>query len=215
MLWSGHIECFRDGCQLLYKEVSRTIGDVEAKNVLFGGIPGVISHEPDVESFVIDDNFDYLLLGCDGIFDQLTNEEVDEAVWLGTKGKLKENCIHKQCGLAVDLVIKASLIRKSMDNVSVVFLAFNRFERAINGGEEKDVEARIRTEVSEKKIKRNVSKPKFNKSVTLLKSENKIEIKQKKLKIKGKSPKKANGEKTPKMFRKTAFLYKAALSENI
>ena len=56
--------------------VSRTIGDIEAKEPQFGGIPGVVIAEPEITYFTIDDNIDFLMLGCDGIFDQLSNEEI-------------------------------------------------------------------------------------------------------------------------------------------
>ena len=62
--------------------VSRTIGDVEAKLVQFGGNPQVIIPLPDV--FVYDlqkDDIDFIILGCDGIYDQLSNEEILDSGW--------------------------------------------------------------------------------------------------------------------------------------
>ena len=54
--------------------VSRTIGDAEAKLSKYGGLPNVISCIPDVFSFEISEELDILMLGCDGIFDKLSNE---------------------------------------------------------------------------------------------------------------------------------------------
>jgi protein phosphatase 2C family protein 2/3 len=44
--------------------VSRTMGDSEAKLPKYNGIPNVISAEPDVFSFKINEDCDFLLLGC-------------------------------------------------------------------------------------------------------------------------------------------------------
>ena len=63
--------------------VSRTIGDVEAKNVNFGGNPNVIIAEPDIYCYDLNKiNIDFFIMGCDGIFDQMSNEEVMDCAWM-------------------------------------------------------------------------------------------------------------------------------------
>jgi protein phosphatase 2C family protein 2/3 len=51
--------------------VTRTLGDIEAKDPEFEGIPNCISFEPEIAKFTIDKNDDFLFLGCDGIFEKL------------------------------------------------------------------------------------------------------------------------------------------------
>ena len=41
---------------------------------------------------------------------------------------VKAKNIHLQCGLAVDMIIKSSLVRRTFDNVTVVLVAFKNFE---------------------------------------------------------------------------------------
>ena len=41
---------------------------------------------------------------------------------------IKAKNIHLQCGLAVDMIIKSSLVRRTFDNVTVVLVAFKNFE---------------------------------------------------------------------------------------
>lgn len=48
----------------LYFQVSRTIGDVCAKNKKLGGKSGVLIAEPCITIFEINDNSDFILLGC-------------------------------------------------------------------------------------------------------------------------------------------------------
>lgn len=44
--------------------VSRTFGDVEAKLVKFGGLPNVITAIPEIISFEIKNNMDFIVMGC-------------------------------------------------------------------------------------------------------------------------------------------------------
>lgn len=41
--------------------------------------------------------------------------------------------MHQQCGLAVESVLKNSLYRQSLDNVTVVMIAFQNFKRKVFG----------------------------------------------------------------------------------
>lgn len=61
--------------------VSKTFGDIEAKRPRYGGNPNVIVCEPDIKCFKIQDNFDYIMIGCDGIFERLNNRDCIDAVW--------------------------------------------------------------------------------------------------------------------------------------
>jgi len=53
--------------------VSRTFGDIEAKRAKYGGNPKVVISIPEIKSFKIEDSYDFILLGCDGIFDKLNS----------------------------------------------------------------------------------------------------------------------------------------------
>ena len=63
--------------------VSRTFGDIEAKLPKLDGNPNVVVAEPDITAFKITDKskFDYIIIGCDGIFDKLDNKETVHLVW--------------------------------------------------------------------------------------------------------------------------------------
>ena len=106
--------------------VSRTIGDAEAKLKIFGGNPNIVICEPDIYSFNIEkENVDYIILGCDGIFDQLSNDDIFECVSLIiNNNNKKENDLHKICGDIVNLILNASMERKSFDNVTCIFICF-------------------------------------------------------------------------------------------
>jgi serine/threonine protein phosphatase PrpC len=48
--------------------VSRTFGDVEAKLSKFGGMSGVIISVPDITHFKINQDMDFIILGCKDLF---------------------------------------------------------------------------------------------------------------------------------------------------
>ncbi len=104
--------------------VSRTFGDIEAKDEKFGGMKNVVCAIPDVTEIEIDSNFSFCVIGCDGIFDVLSHEDLVECVKIVLKEKkgLDINLICKECS---DMIIKSALAKDSFDNVSVVFIAFN------------------------------------------------------------------------------------------
>ena len=104
--------------------VSRTIGDIEAKSVQFGGNPQVIIPLPDVFIFDLQkDNIDFIILGCDGIYDQLSNEEILDSGWTIFPSDEIGDDINEKCGILVDFILKASMARKSFDNVTCVVIA--------------------------------------------------------------------------------------------
>ena len=109
--------------------VSRTFGDIEAKVADLGGLKHVISCEPEVHVVPFTPELDYVLLGCDGIFDTLTNEEVNSIIWetinyyRDVKG-LSKSTLGECLNDCVNNVLKKSLIQHSEDNVTVIFIAF-------------------------------------------------------------------------------------------
>lgn len=112
--------------------VCRSFGDIEAKLEHFGGNPKVIISEPEIEMFRLTEEYDFILLGCDGIFDQIKNEEVVNCAWMTLeKNLLLDVNVHNQSGLVVDMVMKTALARKSLDNITSVFIGFENWEKIV------------------------------------------------------------------------------------
>ena len=119
--------------------VSRTIGDVEAKKVQFGGNPKVIIPNPDIYCYDLNkDDIDFIILGCDGIYDQISSNEILDLAWMIFNNKEINNnsTIHDKCGLIVDFILKASMARKSFDNVTCVIIALKEYKSKNNLKEE-------------------------------------------------------------------------------
>ena len=108
--------------------VSRTFGDILAKEEKFGGKKGVIVALPDIKEFEINNEFNLIIIGCDGIFDVLSNEELLDCVKiiLKEKGKLSDDYnINDLCGDFANMIIKSALAKDSFDNVSCVVIVLS------------------------------------------------------------------------------------------
>ena len=166
--------------------VSRTIGDPAAKLPEYGGNEKVIISEPDVYSFDLNkDDIDFLILGCDGIYDQLTSKEILECAWMmiennkKIKDKKKEVDIYNTCSNIVDFILKMSMARKSFDNVTCVIVAFKDLLNDDNS--ESDDNIIYPKKKEENKNENNIEEklPNLVKNKTITSLENNLESKKK------------------------------------
>ena len=83
---------------------------------------------PDIKSFKLQKEYDFIVLGCDGIFDKLSNRDVVNCVWY-TVNNQQAPTIHEQCGRAIEFILKASVTRRTLDNITAVMVSFSNFKR--------------------------------------------------------------------------------------
>ena len=70
--------------------VSRTIGEKKKKIEALGGNNSVLIPVPDIFTFDLEkDDIDFFILGCDGIYDQLSSKEILECAWMVIDNNLK------------------------------------------------------------------------------------------------------------------------------
>ena len=86
--------------------------------------------EPDIKAFKVRDEHDFILLGCDGIFDKLENMEIVQQVW--ETARKSQGVLHQVCGECVEMVLKGSVAKRTLDNITVVIIAFNNMKKGIN-----------------------------------------------------------------------------------
>ncbi len=114
--------------------VCRAFGDAQYKIKKFGGKENVIISTPEIEKFSFDiSKNDFLILGCDGIFDKSDNFDIVNNIWdtLYNKETLRHN-VHSQAGAAADTAIKFAMQNNSTDNVTAIFIGFEGFEDEYN-----------------------------------------------------------------------------------
>jgi hypothetical protein len=59
----------------------------------------------------------------------LSNKEIINSIWMTTQENVKLDDVHQQCSLSNDFLIKSCLNRKCLDNITLVVVAFENFER--------------------------------------------------------------------------------------
>ena len=103
--------------------VSRTIGDIEVKN------HKIVIPDPDVRSFRLKEEYDFIVIASDGIYDELSDKEVIDVAWAGIKNKRN---IQDKIVAAVEEILKQAFIRETEDNVSVIFVALKGIKEVLN-----------------------------------------------------------------------------------
>lgn len=79
-----------------------------------------------------------VLFAGDGVFDQLSSKDVTDCVWMTMEEHIKAKTIHAQSAIGVDMILKTSLVRKTLDNITCVLLAFENFEKQLNSSKYKE-----------------------------------------------------------------------------
>jgi protein phosphatase 2C family protein 2/3 len=136
--------------------VCRTFGDCEAKLTRLGGTKGVVSCDPEVihEKDGVA-KLDYVLIGSDGIFDKLKNDQINELVWDVTTKHRQEAIqkgqapsLHTISGLVADEILHAAARNRSLDNLSIVFVAFKSYRDYIESGKIETIEIPVNSNLS-------------------------------------------------------------------
>ena len=114
--------------------IMRSIGDLKAKYKEFGGLPDNIISTPEI--FVYDYNpaNDFMVMGCDGIYDDLSNEEIINAAWYIFKNKSKEKNydIHLLSKDSCNLIIKYGLDLLTSDNLTCIVIGLEGLQKFLN-----------------------------------------------------------------------------------
>jgi hypothetical protein len=69
----------------------------------------------------------------DGIFDKLSNKDVIAATWEAIDRTPDDKSIHAISGDCVEAVMKGSVDRKTLDNITVVFVLFGNIKANTSG----------------------------------------------------------------------------------
>ena len=120
--------------------VTKSIGDIKAKKKEFGGKEGSIINKPDIFIHDINSTDDFLVMGCDGIFDDLSNQEVSDAAWFVFKNLSKEKNydIHELSQDACDIIMKFALEKQTSDNLSCIVIGFEGLEKFLKNKSTKE-----------------------------------------------------------------------------
>ena len=81
---------------------------------------------PDISEFELNEEYNFIVIGCDGIFDVLSNGEIIDCIKIVLKlNEGKNRKINELCGDFANMIIKSALAKESFDNVSCIVILFN------------------------------------------------------------------------------------------
>ena len=114
--------------------VVRSIGDIKVKKPEYGALKGNIIHTPEVFVYDYSPSYDFMVMGCDGIFDDLSNEEIIWAAWHVFKDKAKEknydlNLLTED---SCDMIIKYAMDVMTSDNLSCIVIGMEGVQKFIS-----------------------------------------------------------------------------------
>jgi superoxide dismutase len=74
----------------------------------------------------------------DGVFDKMNNQETIDIAWDAARRQYKQNTqnpanqsIHAICGQSIELVLKASVASRTLDNITGVLISFKNFRKTL------------------------------------------------------------------------------------
>ena len=87
----------------------------------------LILSNPDIISFKFNSNYDFIFIGNQEIFRNMSNRDIIDCIKLIFFDKDNKNDIHIKCKNAVDLIIKTAELRISLGNLSCILIMFKDF----------------------------------------------------------------------------------------
>ena len=87
----------------------------------------LILSNPDIISFKFNSNYDFIFIGNQEIFRNMSNRDIIDCIKLIFLDKDNKNDIHIKCKNAVDLIIKTAELRISLGNLSCILIMFKDF----------------------------------------------------------------------------------------
>ena len=114
--------------------VMRTIGDLVVKKKEYGGLPGNIIATPEIFIYDYSPSQDFMVMGCDGIFDDLSNEEIVEAAWHIFKNKAKERNydINLLTTDSCDMIMKYGMDLLTSDNLTCIVIGMEGLQKYLS-----------------------------------------------------------------------------------
>ena len=112
--------------------VSRAFGDIDAKDSSYGGNPKVIIPDPEVKSFKMKKEQDFIVIATGCIYEKFSNREIVDIIF-----KNIEN--HKNEGLGVGFLISIQEIfnlafsRMCEDNTTIIIIGLKGIQKYLNG----------------------------------------------------------------------------------
>ena len=109
-------------------KITRGIGFANLK--FQGGENGILGI-PQIKEVKIDENFDFLIILSGGVVTNCHSKEIIDAIYnvIKKQKKLHLNSVNELAGACVDIILKTSLVKGTLENVSCIFVGFKNFNK--------------------------------------------------------------------------------------
>ena len=136
------LEKYTNNKELTFREypsnlaVCRSIGDFKYKKK-----EGSIINIPEIFEYDLNSCNDFIIMGCDGIFDDLSNQEIIDSVWsiINNFSDGKNVDINLITKFSCDMVIKYALEKMNEDNLSCIIIGLDGLQKFLNNKKIKEM----------------------------------------------------------------------------
>jgi hypothetical protein len=108
--------------------ISRSIGDFHCKLIKYGGVPNVVIPIPDIISFFILKEMDFIILATSSIYERLTNNYITLIIFQilleGIENNLSLDDLYSNC---VQYIFKTAIEKGVKDTLSCIIIFFESF----------------------------------------------------------------------------------------
>ncbi|OMJ77787.1 hypothetical protein SteCoe_22537 [Stentor coeruleus] len=112
--------------------VSRAFGNIDAKIPRLGGNPNVVIVDPHIKSFKINQDFDFILLATDSLFDLMSNREVVDIIWNSLYISRAQD-LATQLNNAVEDLLNEVKDREVQKNVTIILITLKNLIENLPG----------------------------------------------------------------------------------
>jgi len=89
----------------------------------------IISSEPEIRIQEIKDNYDFILMGSDGIFDKISSNEISKIIWKELDSMNKLITFQEFLQKSVNKILEIAMERFSYDNLTAIIIAFENLKK--------------------------------------------------------------------------------------
>lgn len=113
-------------------KVTRSFGHIDAKLPEYEGNPGVLLSSPEIKSFKIRPEQDFIVVASASVYKKLSNVEVVQII-LNNLSNKEENQVDKGLVLAIDQIFREAIKRGCEDNMTVVIVVLKGIKKFFQG----------------------------------------------------------------------------------
>ena len=104
-------------------KISRAFGNLDAKIERYGGNPKVVIVDPEIKSFSITPEIDFLMIATDSLFEKISYREALDVVWRSVN-EHKNQELSVQIAAGIEELTAETRKRQVQDNITIILIVF-------------------------------------------------------------------------------------------